>query len=130
MRARPRSETSRGEGAHQVFFVWLFFCFVFFTRGAPVRGSEPRMKSRSQEQSLSDSRELDRSYDPLTGRLLTPTLQLATQPCHEFFSSARNNHRFVFLVLCLPLFVLLNNSCVCFYCKNVKFGAENLCDPK
>uniref|UniRef100_UPI003AAFE1FD A-type potassium channel modulatory protein KCNIP2-like isoform X5 n=1 Tax=Centroberyx gerrardi TaxID=166262 RepID=UPI003AAFE1FD len=26
------------------------------------------MKSRSQDQSLSDSRELDRSYDPLTGR--------------------------------------------------------------
>lgn len=29
--------------------------------------NKENMKSRSQEQSLSDSRELDRSYDPLTG---------------------------------------------------------------
>uniref|UniRef100_UPI0037E7D295 A-type potassium channel modulatory protein KCNIP2-like isoform X4 n=1 Tax=Semicossyphus pulcher TaxID=241346 RepID=UPI0037E7D295 len=35
------------------------------------------MKSRSQDQSLSDSRELDRSYDPLTGSL-TDDSELAT----------------------------------------------------
>lgn len=37
-------------------------------------GKEPTgtMKSRSQELSLSDSRELDRSYDPLTGRITVP----------------------------------------------------------
>lgn len=41
------------------------------TRGGLVR-TETNMKSRSQDQSLSDSRELDRSYDPLTGRLSFP----------------------------------------------------------
>lgn len=39
-------------------------------RGGPVR-TKTNMKSRSQDQSLSDSRELDRSYDPLTGRSLS-----------------------------------------------------------
>lgn len=34
------------------------------------------MKSRSQDQSLSDSRELDRSYDPLTGRIIISCLLL------------------------------------------------------
>ncbi|XP_035516183.1 Kv channel-interacting protein 2-like isoform X5 [Morone saxatilis] len=37
-------------------------------RGGLVR-TETNMKSRSQDQSLSDSRELDRSYDPLTGSI-------------------------------------------------------------
>lgn len=32
------------------------------------------MKSTSQDQSLSDSRELDRSYDPLTGRRVVMSL--------------------------------------------------------
>lgn len=34
------------------------------------------MKSRSQDQSFSDSRELDRSYDPLTGRFTVPVNML------------------------------------------------------
>ena len=36
-------------------------------RGSGLVRTETNMKSRSQDQSLSDSRELDRSYDPLTG---------------------------------------------------------------
>ncbi|XP_071359953.1 A-type potassium channel modulatory protein KCNIP2-like [Trachinotus anak] len=58
------------------------------------------MKSRSQEQSLSDSRELDRSYDPLTGNPPSkPTKKTIKQrflkllPCCRSGSSPSVNQR-------------------------------------
>ncbi|XP_068607575.1 A-type potassium channel modulatory protein KCNIP2-like isoform X3 [Brachionichthys hirsutus] len=66
------------------------------------------MKSRSQDQSLSDSRELDRSYDPLTGTRLCrhtgnppskPIKKTIKQrllkllPCYPSASSASSNQR-------------------------------------
>ncbi|XP_068607574.1 A-type potassium channel modulatory protein KCNIP2-like isoform X2 [Brachionichthys hirsutus] len=56
------------------------------------------MKSRSQDQSLSDSRELDRSYDPLTGnppsKPIKKTIKqrlLKLLPCYPSASSASSN---------------------------------------
>lgn len=57
------------------------------------------MKSRSQDQSLSDSRELDRSYDPLTGNPPKPNKKSIKQrflkllPCYRSGSSASINQR-------------------------------------
>ncbi|XP_032418106.1 Kv channel-interacting protein 2-like [Xiphophorus hellerii] len=58
------------------------------------------MKSRSQDQSLSDSRELDRSFDPLTGNPLTkPNKKTIKQrflkllPCYHSGSSSSITQR-------------------------------------
>ncbi|XP_068177624.1 A-type potassium channel modulatory protein KCNIP2-like [Antennarius striatus] len=58
------------------------------------------MKSRSQDQSLSDSRELDRSYDPLTGNPpCKPNKKTIKQrflkllPCYPSGSSSSSNQR-------------------------------------
>uniref|UniRef100_UPI0037E86D07 A-type potassium channel modulatory protein KCNIP2-like isoform X1 n=1 Tax=Semicossyphus pulcher TaxID=241346 RepID=UPI0037E86D07 len=64
------------------------------------------MKSRSQDQSLSDSRELDRSYDPLTGNPPSKPHKksikqrfLKLLPCYRSSSSSSVNQGDIYLIL-------------------------------
>lgn len=65
---RPHWHAGGSRGAEVVDKLRLRSCKFSSVIWEELRERRKKMKSTSQDQSLSDSRELDRSYDPLTGR--------------------------------------------------------------